>query len=84
MFVKIGQINPEKNLATHKQRKKYILPSMKLWCEIFVGVEVIRLDHDGLGGRGRRDCHVGPKQLYTRQRLNMEVDLQSLFGLHVT
>jgi hypothetical protein len=37
---------------------------MKLWCEIFVGVEVIRLDHDGLGGRGRRDCHVGPEQLY--------------------
>jgi hypothetical protein len=34
---------------------------MKPRCEIFVGVEVVGLDHDRLRAGTRRDGHVGPE-----------------------
>ncbi len=52
---------------------------------------LLQLDHDRLASRGRHYCvpssakNTGPFYSLRREhRLNMELDLQSLFGLHVT
>ncbi len=52
---------------------------------------LLQLDHDSLASGGRHCCvpssakNKGPfYSLHREHGLNMELDLQSLFGLHVT